>query len=111
MSYTLECNYEDESMECCGLSSVFNFPLGQTESYEEGHADQVVSDCVSELQRHCAEARTRNKALMVATTIPSQGLARRALLAAGFHCDEAAPRPRPADHVNPIILWSKALAV
>ena len=109
MSYELECNYEDESMECCGLSAVFGFPSGSG-GYDESYADRLVSDCIAELERHCAQARSRNKALMIATTIPDQELARRALMAAGFRCDEPAPRPSPDSCVNPIILWSKSLA-
>lgn len=83
--------YSNELNGCCGVVEVYEFSNDSTKSL------------IKDLKKCIKHAAEECKALIIATTIPSQKKAVRELTEVGFIAQE--PAYRPKSRSRPITLW------
>jgi hypothetical protein len=96
---------EDNSMGCCGVAYMSNFPTTRTYNKDNIFGGAMFKKDVDKVLVGIAKARASNRAVVIATTIPTQKYGAELLEAAGFKQASTSERPSRGSG-NTIITWT-----
>ena len=99
----------DNSMSCCGVAYMHDFPYGEAPAITNNIFGQAgLAKDVASVKKGMVTAKSSGRAVMIATTTPQQPYASEILTAAGFTMASESERP-PSAGGNSIRVWTAPL--